>query len=1170
MRSIAVLLITVPSILSAQPYTRGVGVYPGDPQADFAPVMAPDTAAYRNLAVHRPAYHSSSYDYNLTAQLVTDGITETTLPRWLVASSSQAGVASKNEREYLVDHNAMTGVDFNGPGGWVQLELAGGDGPLEVDRVEIEGRFQSAGQGERSYTLVVSGSDDGRAWKELGRLADAPAPPGGSVKPSVAFAAPSRNRMFRVEFTAPGVTQWRIMEVALFDQGRRVEAGGPYRFSSAWMSAGSGEEWVYVDLGAPCTFDRVALAWILRAAEGELQVSDDAAQWRTLQPLPAGTGLNDDIKLAQPARARYVRVLMTRPASPQGYILSELEVYGRGGPVAHEKPMPPARADGSLDLSGGAWRLERDSRVTAPGEAISKSGFPDRDWLVATVPATILSSYWNAGALPDPNYSDNQLMISDSFFWADFWYRDEFTAPRIEAGRHVWLDFNGINWKAEIYLNGEKLGRIEGGFMRGRFDVTGKLVSGGRNALAVRIEKNATPGSVHEKTFESTDKNGGALGADNPTYHASVGWDWIPTIRGRNTGIWSNIRLTTSGPVTVENPFATTTLPLPDVTRADVTLSATLRNHDARPVAGTLRGRFGNVAFELPVTLDASTEKLVKFDPSTTPALRIANPKLWWPAGYGEPNLYPVELLFVTADKKISDTKTFQAGVRQFTYSEDGGALRIWINGKRFIARGGNWGFPESMLRYREREYDIAVRYHQDMNFTMIRNWVGQTGDDWFYEACDRHGIVVWQDFWLANPADGPDPDDNAMFLANVRDFVLRVRSHPSMGLYVGRNEGFPPKPLEDGIRQTLAELHPDLHYIPSSADQVVSGHGPYSVQPQKFYFEQRATTKLHSELGMPNVVTLDSLKEFMPPSKLWPQNNVWGIHDFTQAGAQRGAAFNDVIARSYGGAQTLEEWITLAQFVNYDGYRAMYEAQSKNRMGLLIWMSHSCWPSFVWQTYDYYFEPTAGYFGAKKASEPLHIQWNPATESVEVVNMSGRDARGLTAHAEVLNLDGSLKWEKSAAVDSPEDSDVVPIKMEYPDGLTPAHFIRLKLTRGSDAISENFYLRGTVEGDYRAIRDLPKVKLEVVTRADQRGHRWILTTELHNPSPQPALMVRLKVVREKSGDRILPAIYSDNYVALMPGERRTIRTEIESADARGERPKMVVEGFNTGEVTDR
>ena len=342
--------------------------------------------------------------------------------------------------------------------------------------------------------------------------------------------------------------------------------------------------------------------------------------------------------------------------------------------------------------------------------------------------------------------------------------------------------------------------------MRGRFDVTGYLRPGAKNALAVRVEKNATPGSVKEKTFESPGLNGGALGADNPTYHASIGWDWIPTIRGRNIGIWAGVHLDTSGPVTIENPFVTTT------TSGDVTIEATLQNHEARPWTGALNGQFGDVAFETAVTLDPSSEKTIK------QSLHVDHPKLWWPAGYGDPNLYDVTLLSRDRQGAVSDTKHFRTGIRQFTYTEDGGVLRIFINGRRFIARGGNWGFPESMLRYRAREYDIAVRYHRDMNFTMIRNWVGQTGDDAFYDACDRYGIVVWQDFWLANPVDGPDPDDNDLFLRNVRDTLLRIRNHPSMGLYCGRNEGSPPQPLDEGIRKLLAELHPGMRYISSSS----------------------------------------------------------------------------------------------------------------------------------------------------------------------------------------------------------------------------------------------------------------------------------------------------------------------------------------------------------------
>jgi hypothetical protein len=1165
------------SALQAQPYTRGVGVYPGDARQDFSPALVPDTQSYRNLALHRAAYQSSSYDFYHTAQLVTDGIKDTTLPRWFSVSTSDRGTLSRQEREHAVDHNTTTRVSIAGPPFWIQVETGGGEAPFEIDRVDVTaggGGGRGGAQAATGGAVVVSGSDDGQSWKELGRAT-------GASPVSVAFSAAAHARFYRVAYEGGTGAQWGVSELAFFRNNARVEVGGPFHFTSAWKPASSGSEWVYVDLGAACTFDRVVLDWIRRAAEGSVQVSDDAKTWRTLQALPAPGGPVDDLKLAQPARGRYVRVLLARPATPDGYILSELEVYGSGGPVPQPHAAPAADANGRLQLSGGAWRIQRDSLVTADGPALSRPGFPDKDWLVATVPATVLSSFWNAGAIPDPNYGDNINTISDSFFYADFWYRDEFVAPPLPAGRHAWLHFRGINWKADVYLNGEMLGSIDGGFMRGQFDVTKSLKPGARNAIAVRIRKNATPGSVKEKTWESPDPNGGALGADNPTYHATAGWDWIPSVRGRDIGIWSDIYLDSSGPVTIENPFVSTTLPLPDTSRADVTVEATLRNSGSTAVAGTLRGRFGDVAFETHVTVDAGAEKPVRLDAATIPALRLQNPKLWWPAGYGDQNLYKVQLTFETAGKQVSDTRAFQTGVRQFTYTDDNSALKIFINGRRFIGRGGNWGFPEVNLRYRAREYDVAVRLHKDMNFTMIRNWVGQTGDDEFFDACDKYGIVVWQDFWLANPVDGPNPNDNDMFLKNSRDFILRIRNHPSIGLYCGRNEGNPPQPINDGLMAQIDTLHPGMRYIPSSNMGTVSGGGPYRVLPPKQYFQIRATTKLHSELGMPNVVTFDSLKQMMPEEAMWPQGDVWGIHDFTRTGAQGASTWLEMIEKNYGGAANAADWVELSQFIDYDGYRAMFEAQGKNRMGLLLWMSHPCWPSFVWQTYDYYFDTSGGYFGSKKGSEPLHIQWNPLSDTVEVVNYSAGNVKGLSAHAEVLNMDGSRKWEKSATLDSQEDSIESPIKIEFPSGLTPVHYIRLKLTRGNDLVSDNFYLHSleetpssappgpgnqagsTLGYNLKAIRTLPKVKLEATTKIARQGSRWVISTELSNTSTQPALMVRVKPVREKSGDRILPAISSDNYVALMPGERRTIRTELEDADTRGERPRIVVEGFN-------
>jgi len=1116
--------------------TRGIGVYPGDPRQYFGPALTAGPATLRNLALNRAAYHSSSYDFNLTAQLATDGIRTTALPRWLVVSTSQHDVIDKLSRELTLDGNWVSTLELRGRQAWLQLEIAGAE-PPEIDHLDVDATVTAPGMDNQIWNCLLLGSDDGKRWRELGRTSGL-ARPTGEIHPSIKLKIPSKRRYYRVEFDTGRGATWKVGETAFLRNKTKVWLAGPHHFTSAWMPAGTDEEWVSVDLGAESDIERITTAWIRRPAEVAIETSADGKNWK-----PLGTLSGDELKA--PAHARWVR-LRTPQAGPLGAcILSELGVYGRGGLVA----VPHAAAG----LSGGNWKLRRASQVAATAEQLSQPGFADASWLVATVPGTVLTSYLNAGAIADPNFGDYQAMASDSFFYSDFWYRNEFKAPKFDATGRAWLDFSGINWKADVYLNGTKLGRIEGAFQRARFDVTRLLRPGLANALAVRIEKPATPGSVKEKTFQSPGLNGGALGADNPTFHASIGWDWIPTVRGRNMGLWNTVALNFTGQVTVENPSVATHVV--NAAQADVTLTATLHNHAAAPARGVLQGKLGDITFETPVALDASASKTVTFNPT------VANPKLWWPAGYGEPNLYDVELKFV-ADGKTSDRAAFQAGLREFTTSTEGSALRFWINGRRFIPRGGNWGFGEVMLRYRAREYDAALRYHADMHFNMVRNWVGQIGEDAFYQAADRNGIVIMQDFWLANPWDGPDPDDNAMFLANARDTVLRIRTHPSIGLYCGRNEGYPSKTLNDGIQTLLAELHPGIFYSPSSADDLLSGHGPYRAMPVKSYFEHPPTL-LHSEMGMPNIVTLDSLKLMMDESDFWPQGRAWGMHDFSLNGAQGGRSFIERIEKSYGGAKDAAEWVQLAQFVNYEGHRAMFEAQSKNRMGLLIWMSHPTWPSFVWQTYDYFFEPTAAYFACKKAAEPLHIQWNPASDSVEVVNYNAGPQAGLTATAEVFNLDGASRWTKSAQLDSTEDSTVTPISLEWPSGLSGVHFLRLKLTRGDALLSENFYWRGRHNTDFTALRSMPNVKLEASTETRRAGSRWVVITTVKNTGSTPALMVRLKAVRATSRDRILPALYEDNYFALMGGESRRISIELADADTRGEAPAVDVEAFN-------
>jgi len=959
----------------------------------------------------------------------------------------------------------------------------------------------------------------------------------------------------------PGAQDWAFSDWNFYCNGEQLLMTPSKCFNSTWMSAGNSNEWVYVDFGTLAKFDKIKLYWINKAIKGKIEVSNDADNWKTIVNLPGGMDKTDEINVNK-TTARYVRVTMSESADGTPYMLSELEVYGKGGLVARPKPSP-GTTDQQMFLRGGDWQLQRATSVKENGSEISKIGYEPSNWIRATVPGTVLSSYNNIGALPDPNYSNNQLQISESFFNSNFWYRDEFEVPANYKDGRIFLNFDGINWKANVFVNGHTVGRIEGAFMRGKFDVTDIVKPGQKNVLAVELIKNDHIGAIKEKTAMSTDQNGGILGADNPTFHASVGWDWIPTIRGRNIGIWNDVFLSHTGDVTIEDPFVRAELALPDTAFANLFMELTLKNHKNEPVNGKLTGKFGDVFFGQEVALAAQETKVIKLDPSNCTAFKLQNPNLWWPKGYGQQYLYDVNLSFNILGT-ISDKKEFKTGVRQMTFDDSDGILKLYVNGRRFIGRGGNWGFSESNLNYRAREYDIAVAYHADMNFTMIRNWVGQVGDEEFYEACDRHGIMVWQDFWLANPVDGPNPYNPDLFMANAKDFVKRIRNHPSIAIYVGRNEGNPSEVIDNALRTMIPQLHAGIHYIPNSADNVVSGGGPYRALPVEQYFTmERGIDKFHSERGMPNVMNYESLLLTFGKNAVWPQNSQWGLHDYTLGGAQQCVTFNEMIASGFGEIKDAKQFSERAQWINYNGYRGMFEGRSQYRKGLLLWMSHPCWPSMVWQTYDYFLEPTAAYFGCKKACEPLHIQWNPSTNNVEVVNYSAGTHVNLTAKAEIRNMDGSVQWTKELKLGSNEDTTQKCFMLEFSQKLSATHFIKLSLMENSKVVSDNFYWRGTEEGNYQVLNQLTKVSLKSSTNAKKVNKEWSMTTTLKNDSATPALMIRLKVIGAKSGERILPVFYSDNYVSLMPGEEKVIIMKFYDVDTRGEQPMVETSGFN-------
>ncbi len=933
-----------------------------------------------------------------------------------------------------------------------------------------------------------------------------------------------------------------------------------------WQSKAEDQPWIYVDLGGLRKIDGVKLQWGGLAPAGcSIQVSQETAspsRWSDVAHVSCASSQTSSARFAL-SEARFVRMLADKGSAPTGCQLNEFVVEGQLPPPAPAAglELPPPDQNGRVSMDGAGWKLQNAMFLREAGEAVSGASFAVDRWLPARVPGTALNSYLLAGAIPDPDYADQQRLISESFFQNDFWYRKEFASLPVANGEHCFLNFAGINWKADVYLNGSQVGHIDGAFQRGVFDVTGKLLPGQKNVLAVLIHKCEHPGPTNEKSLAHMTHNGGVLGLDCPTFSASEGWNWMPSVRGRDIGIWDHVYLEKTGPVALVDPFARATVT--DLRHADVNVDVTLKNLKNAPVNATVTGKFGAVTFSQNVALGAGEVKTVKLDRSSCPQLALSDPPLWWPNGYGEQPLQQLTLVARVGDV-ASSTKVFMFGIRQFAYDTSGGKLKISCNGQHIQLNGGNWGMDETMLRYEAKDYDTAIRLHKAMNMVMIRNWVGQVGKEEFFDACDKYGILVWNDFWLANPADGPNPQDNAMFMANVRDRIARIRNHPSLALYCGRNEGNPPKELDKGMAAETSALDGTRYYIPNSAGGLVTGHGPYEPKDVSWYFQSRGLT-LHSELGLVCVPTADTMRLMMPEKDLWPISDMWGLHDFAQP---RDRIYTKRVNDLYGTSESVDEFCEKAQMLNWETAKAMFEAWRGNGgSGGLAWMSHPAWPSLICQFYDYYLNPTAAYFGAKKANEPLHILWDAFTNKIKVANNSGKSVAGLRAEAWIYNMDGTVKGHQDASVNS-DASGVASdcFELTFPPDLSPTHFIKLKLTQGNKVVSENFYWRGLSKKTYEGLSQTPKVSLAASFTAGDAGGMNGLDVHLENPTSQVALMACVKVVRASApNERVLPIFYEDNYVSLLPHEKRDIHVEYDKALLKGDEPKVVLDGWNVG-----
>jgi hypothetical protein len=687
------------------------------------------------------------------------------------------------------------------------------------------------------------------------------------------------------------------------------------------------------------------------------------------------------------------------------------------------------------------WEVKPKADVKNSGNELSNPGFKISNAVKGTVPGTVFTSYVDAGLVPEPNFADNIWKVDELLFNRPFWYRTEFNLPTSYVkGQRVWLHFDNTNRYADFYFNGKKLSGtatstkdVSGQMLRTKYDVTDLVKPSGKNAIAVLITD-----ADQKKT--RTSKEGFGVTA-SPTYLSAAGWDWMPYVPGRLAGITGNVYIELTGDVSMEDPWIRSQLESNDI--AYLYVSSTFKNAALTKKEVIISGVIqpGNIAFSKKAVINAGASSKIYLDRKDFEQFIINKPKLWWPNGYGEPNLYTCKLT-CTVDGKISDSKDITFGIRKYDYQFVNNAagwpvLNFFVNGKKVFLKGGNWGMSEYLLRCHGEEYETKIKLHQDMNYNIIRLWTGCVTDDEFYNYCDKYGMMVWDDFWLYVAYNDVANDED--FKTNALDKVKRLRNHPSIALWCGANETHPKPELDNYLRTVVAlEDHNDRMYKSSSNQDGLSGSGWWGNQPPKHHFETSGSNLawnkppypygsdrgygLRSEIGTATFPAFESVKLFIPAAQLWPlptdeqlkndDNNVWNKHFFgKEASNANPVNYKTAVNTQFGPSAGLEEFCEKAQYLNIEVMKGMYEAWNdkmwNDASGILIWMSQSAYPSFVWQTYDYYHDATGSYWGAKKACEPLHIQWNASSNSIKVINATATYLKTATATATVYNING-------------------------------------------------------------------------------------------------------------------------------------------------------------------
>jgi len=859
--------------------------------------------------------------------------------------------------------------------------------------------------------------------------------------------------------------------------------------------------------------------------------------------------------------------------------------------------MPVMRGADQITLRDG-WEVQSSAKVKGNGDAVSAEGFSTAGWYKTSAPKTVFAVLVENGVYKDPYFGMNLRSVpgiaypiggqlanldvpDDSPYAVPWWYRKEFEVPKQFKGRTVWMAFRGINYRAEIWINGKKVAgsdQVVGAFRRYEFDVTAFVHEGGKNVVALAVSA----------------AKGGELGI---TFV-----DWNPAPPDKDMGLWQEVVLSESGPVAVRHAFVDAKLDLPGAGKAHLTVRAQLQNNSDVPVKGMLTGKISGAAqaieFSQPVELSAKESREIIFSPDTTTRLNIEKPRLWWPFQMGEPYLHNLTLEFHRGKDGLSDSQSIAFGIVQTDTELTQEGYRLFrVNGKPVLVRGAGWT-PDMMLRVDESRREAEFRYVKEMGMNTIR-LEGKLENEAFFERADREGILIMAGWCCCDAWEKWNKwgDENRQVsLDSLRDQMLRLRNHPSMLVWLNGSDNPPPAEREQAYLDVEKSTHWPRPAISSATAKKsdISGasgvkmSGPYEYVSPNYWLTD---TKNGGAYGFntetspgPAVPPLEELQSFLPADKLWPINEYWNFH----AG---GGVFKNIrlytnaLEERYGNAKDAGDFAWKSQATTYEGERAMFEAYSRNKYkstGVIQWMLNNSWPGIIWHLYDFSLRPAGGYFGTKKALEPLHVQYSYDDRGIAVVNNTQQAEKGLKVVAKVYSLDAKELFSKEASTDLEADGVVRLFAVPEPPAGNTAYFLDLRMQRApGEVVSRNFYwlsLKGDVldfaktdwyytpltsYADFTALQNLPKASVKASRKTRESGDEETSQIAVENSGTSVAFLVRLRLLKGKDGSEILPVFWEDNYFSLLPGEKREIAVRVRKSDLGSAKSVLAMDGYN-------